>query len=128
MAYAHSMVGKTSAKPPVLRPRLRVTCGKEIALGPGKIELLALLVETQSLKKAARRMDMSYMRAWKLIKTMEKCFREPVVAAARGGKAGGGMKVTSAGRQALTLYRQMESNAIVSMRAPWQRLQKLLRT
>ena len=91
------------------------------------MELLAWLVRTESLSEAARRMDMSYMRAWTLVKTMEKCFREPVVVAERGGKSGGGMKVTAAGRRALALYRQMEENALKSAQAPWKRLQKLLR-
>jgi molybdate transport system regulatory protein len=122
------MARKSSTKTPVLKPRLRVTCGKDIALGPGKMELLALLVETESLSESARRMDMSYMRAWKLVKTMEKCFREPVVMAERGGKSGGGMKVTETGRRALALYQEMEANALKSIEVPWQRLQKLLRT
>jgi molybdate transport system regulatory protein len=122
------MAGKSSTKAPVLKPRFRVTCGKDIALGPGKMELLALLVETESLSESARRMNMSYMRAWKLVKTMEKCFREPVVMAERGGKSGGGMKVTETGRRALALYQEMEANALKSTEVPWQRLQKLLRT
>jgi molybdate transport system regulatory protein len=121
------MAGKSSATAPVLKPRFRVTRGQDIALGPGKMELLAWLVRTESLSEAARRMDMSYMRAWTLVKTMEKCFREPVVVAERGGKSGGGMKVTAAGRRALALYRQMEENALKSAQAPWKRLQKLLR-
>jgi hypothetical protein len=48
-------VGKSFAKAPTLKPRFRVVCGKDIALGPGKVELLALLVETGSLNAAARR-------------------------------------------------------------------------
>jgi len=120
------MAGKSSAKAPVLKPRLRVTCGKHIALGPGKMELLALLVETESLNEAARRMNMSYMRAWTLIKTMEKCFRKPIVVAERGGKSGGGMKVTPTGRLALALYQEMETTALKSVKTPWHQLQKLL--
>lgn len=110
-----------------MKPRFRVTCGKDIALGPGKVELLSLLVETGSLTEAARRMNMSYMRAWKLIKTMEKCFRKPIVLAERGGNSGGGMKVTPTGRRALAIYREIEANTFNSIAAPWQRLQKLLR-
>ena len=122
------MAGKSSAKTPMVKTRLRVTCGKDIALGPGKMELLALLVETESLNEAARRMDMSYMRAWKLVKTMEKCFRKPVVVAARRGKSGGGMKVTETGRLALALYHEMEANALKSIDGPWRQMQELLRT
>jgi len=53
-----------------LSPRFRVTCGKEIAFGPGKAGLLALIEETGSINQAAKRMSMSYMRAWSLIRTM----------------------------------------------------------
>ena len=39
-----------------LHLRLRIVCGEKIALGPGKVELLALIEETGSLGKAAQRM------------------------------------------------------------------------
>src|SRR5438034_10338212 len=95
-----------NAKPsraPRLRPRMRVLCGEEIALGPGKVDLLALIDETGSIREAAGRMGMSYMRAWTLIKTMNACFQEPLVVASRGGKAGGGAALTEAGGTALKL-------------------------
>src|ERR1035438_1141459 len=97
------MAGKSSAKTPKLLPRFRVVCGDNIALGPGKTELLSLLVETGSLNEAAKRLNMSYMRAWTLVQTMNECFREPVVIAERGGKTGGGMKVTEADRKSTRL-------------------------
>ena len=122
------MASKSSSiKKPVLLPRFRVVCGDFIALGPGKMELLALLVETGSLSQAARRLDMSYMRAWTLVQTMNQCFREPVVVAERGGKVGGGMKVTDTGRRALALYQAIEAAARKSSAVPWRGLQKLLR-
>ena len=121
------MAGKSSAKSPGLKPRFRVVCGKVIALGPGKVELLELVVETGSLKEAARRLDMSYMRAWTLVNTMNECFREPVVTTERGGKTGGGMKVTEAGRRALALYQEIQTTALRSTAASWRNLQKLLR-
>ncbi len=68
---------------PRLRPRMRVLCGGDIALGPGKVDLLALVGQTGSIREAAERMGMSYMRAWKLIKTMNACFKEPLVKAER---------------------------------------------
>src|SRR5436190_16128909 len=122
------MAGKSSSKTPVLMPRFRVVCGKNIAFGPGKVELLELLVETGSLNEAARRLDMSYMRAWTLVNTMNECFREPVVIAERGGKSGGGMKITETGRRALALYQEIESKARRSTATSWRSLQKLLRS
>ena len=121
-------MARKPTKTPVLTPRFRVVCGKKIALGPGKVELLQLLVETGSLNEAARRLDMSYMRAWTLVNTMNECFREPIVTAERGGKAGGGMKVTETGRRALALYQEIESTARSSTAASWRTLQKLLRS
>ena len=122
------MAGKKSNKRPELKPRFRVVCGENIALGPGKVELLRLLLETESLNEAARRLDMSYMRAWKLVKIMNACFREPVAVAARGGKTGGGMSLTKTGRRALTIYEQMETRALRSTSAQWKELRKLLRS
>jgi molybdate transport system regulatory protein len=122
------MVLKSPAKTPMLKPRLRVVCGDNIALGPGKVELLALIIETESLNEAARRLGMSYMRAWTLVKTMNECFRKPVIVAERGGKTGGGMKITETGRRALVLYHSMESAALKSSANSWRSLQKLLRS
>jgi molybdate transport system regulatory protein len=122
------MAGKTSARTPVLKPRFRVVCGKDIAIGPGKMDLLAAVAETESLSKAARRLGMSYMRAWTLVNTMNEHFCEPVIIAERGGKGGGGMKVTETGRQALVLYQKMEATALKSTEASWRSLQQLLRT
>lgn len=121
------MALKTSAQRPVLKPRFRVVCGKDIAIGPGKMELLAALVETGSLNEAARRLGMSYMRAWTLINTMNDCFTEPVIVAERGGKGGGGMKVTETGRKVLALYQEIEETALKSTATSWRRLQELLR-
>jgi len=76
--FPSELVAKKSAGF-ILRPRLRVERGKEIALGPGKVELLEHIAKTGSITEAAERMQMSYMRAWTLIKTMEACFRQPLV-------------------------------------------------
>ncbi len=121
------MASQSYAKTPALKPRFRIVCRDNIALGPGKVELLALLLETGSLNEAARRLGMSYMRAWTLIKTMNACFRDPLVVAERGGKRGGGMKVTETGRCALALYQEIETTALKSAANSWRRLQKLLR-
>ena len=107
--------------------RIRVTRRGEIALGPGKAELLAAVGETGSIREAANRMGMSYMRAWSLIRTMNRCFRKPLVAAARGGADGGGAKLTATGRRVLELYQRMEAASVKAMEEDWGALRKLLR-
>jgi len=96
-------------------PRLRVLLGNSIAIGPGKAELLNLIVKTGSIAGAAREMGMSYRRAWNLVSTMNNAFRQPVVQSITGGKGGGGAALTLFGRDALQRYQAMESKALKSV-------------
>ena len=112
--------------PPVPAPRLRILLGREIAIGPGKAELLRLIGETGSISAAAREMGMSYRRAWTLVETMNGAFREPVVEAATGGRGGGGAQVTDFGREALQRYRAMEEKAVRSVTAEMDAFSELL--
>ena len=61
-----------------IRPRLRILHGEAIALGPGKADLLEAIARAGTLAEAAKLLDMSYMRAWKLVRTMNAAFREPL--------------------------------------------------
>ncbi|MDP6352809.1 MAG: LysR family transcriptional regulator [Alphaproteobacteria bacterium] len=96
--------------------RIRLLFGPEVAIGPGKVALLDAIRETGSISAAARRMSMSYRRAWLLVDTMNRCFRDPVVAAAPGGKGGGGARVTPFGEIVLARYQEMEARAVASVR------------
>ncbi|HTV41773.1 MAG TPA: LysR family transcriptional regulator [Candidatus Sulfotelmatobacter sp.] len=112
---------------PFIRPRLRIVAGKNIAFGPGKAELLEALDKTGSITKAAHTLGMSYMRAWTLIRTMNRCFAEPLVSALRGGtQGGGGAQLTSTGRQVLELYREMDDKCLDAIQPQWRKLQRLL--
>ncbi len=93
------------------RLRLRLMAGEEIAIGPGKADLLSAIEETGSISAAGRRLDMSYRRAWLLVETMNRCFRAPLVEAAKGGPKGGGARLTKLGAKVLKSYRLMESKA-----------------
>ena len=88
--------------------KLRVMFGEEIAIGPGKALLLDAIDATGSISESARRLGMSYRRAWLLADTMNRCFREPLVASAAGGAGGGGARLTPFGRQVLARYRAMQ--------------------
>lgn len=101
--------------------------GQNIAFGPGKAELLARVASTGSIVEAAKCMNMSYMRAWSLIQTMNACFKQPVVKAARGGRTRGGAQLTTTGRHVLALYQQMDQTALAAVQTDWRALQKFLR-
>ena len=107
-------------------PRLRILLGRSIAIGPGKAELLGLIDDTGSISAAARAMGMSYRRAWTLVETMNTAFREPLVAAATGGKGGGGASVTAFGHEALKRYRIMEDKAALSVTTEMEAFTEML--
>src|SRR5262245_2503714 len=89
--------------------RLRIVLGREIAVGPGKADLLDGIKETGSIAAAGRRMGMSYKQGWLLIDTMNGCFAKPLVEAVKGGKAGGGAHLTPLGEEVLARYRRMQT-------------------
>jgi molybdate transport system regulatory protein len=97
----------TSSSGPVAR--LRVVLGRNIAVGPGKADLLEGVRDTGSIAAAGRRMGMSYKQAWLLIDTMNRCFAKPLVEAVKGGKAGGGAHLTPLGEKVLARYRRMQA-------------------
>lgn len=98
-------------KRPQIDLRLRLRVGEDIALGPGKADLLEAIAATGSISAAAKSLGMSYRRAWLLVETMNKCFRTPLVQAKTGGKSGGGAEVTKLGHDALRAYRAMQQAA-----------------
>ncbi len=114
------------AVPEPLRMRFRVMVGRTIAVGPGKADLLAAIAETGSIAAAGRSMGMSYKRAWYLLDTMNRCFREPVVQGNKGGKGHGGARLTPMGEQVLDLYRAIERHAATAAAGELAELARLI--
>ena len=110
-----------------IAPRFRVLFREQIELGPGKVELLKAIQETGSIRKAAAHLGMSHMKAWLLVRTMNRCFRSPVVHSERGGAAKGGAKLTDIGTAAVRLYEQLESETLAITQQTRQELTSLLR-
>ena len=117
----------TAARKPRVELRLRLRLGEDIAIGPGKADLLAAIAATGSISAAARSLGMSYRRAWLLVETMNRSFREPLVRAKTGGRSGGGAEVTAVGREALRHYRAMQKAAERAVGGPAARLAALMR-
>lgn len=109
-----------------LRLRLRFKRGAELVLGPGRMDLLALIDEEGSISAAARRMGMSYRRAWLLVDETNSHFAAPLVESATGGQKGGGAHLTETGRAVLALYRDMEERAAEAVATDLDRLRAML--
>ncbi|MBW8783037.1 MAG: LysR family transcriptional regulator [Novosphingobium sp.] len=97
-----------------LRLTIRIHAGEEIAIGPGKADLLEAIGRAGSIAAAARAMGMSYRRAWLLVDTMNRCFAAPLVETHPGNR-GGGAQVTELGREVLASYRALQAKARTAM-------------
>ncbi|WP_425417106.1 winged helix-turn-helix domain-containing protein [Oricola indica] len=107
---------------------LRIALDAEIAIGPGKADLLEGIRETGSIAAAGRAMQMSYKRAWSLVEAMNSAFREPVVETARGGSARGGATLTATGDAVLAAYRRMTKAAEEAVAPEVETLKSMLST
>lgn len=90
-----------------LKIKIQIFCGDEIAMGPGKADLLDAIEREGSISAAGRALRMSYRRTWMLVDTMNRCWMEPLVETAAGGSHGGGARVTELGRHVLSQYRAL---------------------
>lgn len=97
--------------PPAPKILIRLMHGTDIAIGPGKADLLEAIAVTGSISAAGRQMGLSYRRAWLLVDTMNRSFAEPLVAAAKGGTHGGGARLTPEGEAVLAEYRAAQAAA-----------------
>jgi molybdate transport system regulatory protein len=96
-------------------------------IGPGKVALLEAIRATGSISAAARRLGMSYRRAWLLVEELNAALREPAVSAVIGGPRGGGAAITSVGEQVIDLYRAIERSAHTSASEEFRAVNKLIR-
>ncbi|CDO36972.1 MULTISPECIES: winged helix-turn-helix domain-containing protein [Novosphingobium] len=93
---------------PRLKLHARLYCGDEIAMGPGKADLLEAIGREGSISAAARAMGMSYRRAWLLVDAMNRCWAEPLVETVAGGSHERGARLSALGEQALLRYRALQ--------------------
>ena len=105
---------------------LRVVKGNTRAIGSGKIALLEAIRDTGSISAAARKLGMSYRRAWVLVDDLNRRLSKSVVLAAPGGKHGGGTMLSPTGHKLVGLYRDIERKALRHTSAATRSLLKLL--
>ncbi len=91
-----------------LKLKAQIFCGADIAMGPGKADLLEAIAAHGSISAAGRALGMSYRRTWLLVDEMNRCWRTPLVETAAGGARGGGAHVTALGSEVLGHYRTLE--------------------
>jgi molybdate transport system regulatory protein len=72
--------------------------------GPGPVELLQLIEETGSINQAAKKMGMSYKKAWEIVNRLNEIVGSPMVITATGGEKGGGSSLSDEARELVEWY------------------------
>lgn len=85
----------------------------ELILGKGRKELLSLLAELGSLRKAAKQLGISYRSAWGKIRKTEKLLGWPLVQNKEGSRR---LALTLQGAQLLDRFDLFEKEATLEVR------------
>ena len=92
-----------------LRVRARIYCADERAMGPGRADLLEAIQREGSISAAGRKLGMSYRYTWLSVDSMNRCFKEKLVATSMGGGPKSGANLTPVGQRVLQAYRSLEA-------------------
>ena len=90
-----------------VRVKLTLHAGERF-FGPGICELLEKIDEYGSIQSAAKQMEMSYTKAWKILNRAEKAMSCRLIRRLNGGTGGGSSVLTDQGRAAVKAFRTME--------------------
>ena len=82
---------------------------REDMVGGGKLELLKIVGETGSISSAAKIMGLDYKRAWFLLDTLQRCFKNPLFLTNRGGGSSGGTPLTELGIQLIEKFNKTDT-------------------
>lgn len=101
-------------KPLKITGVIRIEGEEERFIGPGRIELLEGIRETGSISKAAKKMNMSYKKAWDMIQSMNRQTLKPIVLTQTGGEKGGGTRVSPEGIELIVAFRKLQAEVQAS--------------
>ncbi|MBL4832283.1 MAG: LysR family transcriptional regulator [Aliivibrio sp.] len=87
-----------------LQALLNLSIGKKQFANPRRIALLEQIAVTGSISQGAKLAGISYKAAWDAVKDMNSALSQPVVHSEKGGKGGGGAKLTEFGERLLKVY------------------------
>ncbi len=73
--------------------------------GPGPVELLEYIEQTGSINQAAKKMKMSYKKAWEIVNNLNTITSMPLVLTATGGEKGGGSTLSAEARELISYHR-----------------------
>jgi len=118
---------KKETASPGLRGRLWIDGIEGTFLGYGRIILLEKIRDNGSITQAAKSMEISYRHAWELVDSMNSQAARPLVAAATGGRNGGGAVLTKEGEKAIVLFWELYADFQKYLKLKQKKTRSLLR-
>jgi molybdate transport system regulatory protein len=93
--------------------KLRIKCWIEVDdsrfFGPGRAELLELILLHGSVSKASKVMGMSYKKAWDMVNDLNSRAPQSFVILQKGGQKGGSAVLTEFGKSFLLRYKDLDA-------------------
>jgi molybdate transport system regulatory protein len=93
-----------------IKSKIWIETDEGILISEGRVKLLKLIAETGSLNKAAKAMELSYQKAWKLVDVSNKSAKHPLIETQVGGNKGGGTVLTSYGQSLIAAFESINAN------------------
>ncbi|WP_366186967.1 winged helix-turn-helix domain-containing protein [Flavobacterium ovatum] len=93
-----------------IKSKIWIETDEGILISEGRVKLLKLIAETGSLNKAAKAMELSYQKAWKLVDVSNKSAKHPLIATQVGGNKGGGTVLTPYGQSLIDAFESINAN------------------
>ena len=90
--------------------------------GPGPVELLERIADTGSISQAAKKMKMSYKKAWAMVNNLNTQTTTPLIIVQSGGEKGGGSILTKEAWQLIKYYRLLRGRFAIFLKRETKRL------
>ena len=110
--------GKKASK---VKSRIWIEVDGTPFLGNGRIQLLKAVNQTHSMSSAAKSLNMSYKKAWRLLNEINASAKEPVLDKKIGGKDGGGTHLTPYGEELIVRFENLNSACIAFLETEFKK-------
>ena len=86
------------------KAKTRIESGNKFIMSEGRAKLLKFIEKEGSLRKAAKKMHISYRHAWGMVQKTSKAAGKKIVKTVRGGSKGGETVLTSVGKELIRKF------------------------
>ena len=88
--------------------KIKIEVHDNFNIGPGKITLMESIISCGSISSAAKKMGMSYRKAWNLVREINNASKKNIIITNTGGRGVGGTKISSDGISFIKAFRNIE--------------------